>query len=367
MRRLNDCFAVMGLRLCLCFCLCATSVGAQIRTDGGVNPLAIHAESKMEQHTFLKINLQLNLDSLRLKRNEARVFTPILTDGTNSCVLRSVTVNGTWRHLMYLRESDAKKQEAFVVKAGKQGAGLITYTDSCLYAPWMQGAKLWLAEDLCGCGGDPMEQSRRPVEARIEVEEALFSDRGHCVADTNTPPKGKDSYKTAKVTLYLDFLSFPVNGTEILPDFGSNRKELHKLSTMLDSLLIQPQVCIERVSMTGYASPDGPYPKNDELAYKRTLALRDYLQSIRTYRELSFSTASVAEDWEGLKAALEASDIAYREEFLMILATNLLPDEKEERMKCLDGGKAYDILRRELLPPLRRTVCEIHYTENDSE
>lgn len=368
-KRKNSGNCLRAMCLCLCFCFCAASVGAQVVTDGRVEPLAVYAEAKAKQYDYLKITMKLNLDSLRLKRKEAKVFTPILSDGTHSRVLRSVTVNGRWRHFMYLRAKEVNGTEAFVVKVGKQGAGVIEYTDSCLYAPWMEGAKLWLAADLCGCGGDPLEQSRREVAARIEVKESLPKEVGLSVASdtSHIATKEPDKHKVAKVTLYLDFLSFPVNRTEILPNFGNNRRELRKLCTALDSLLIRPHVCIERVRMTGYASPDGPYPKNDELAYQRTLALRDYLQSIRAYRELSFSTASVAEDWEGLKAALEEVDITYREEFLMIIATTLPPDEKEERMKRLDGGKAYDILRRELLPPLRRTVCEIEYTENGSE
>ena len=173
------------------------------------------------------------------------------------------------------------------------------------------------------------------------------------------------AYQTTRVTLFLDYLAFPINRMEIHPDFGNNRAELHKLSATLDSLQALSGAQIELVDMTGYASPDGPYKRNDELSYGRTLALRTYLQDIPRYRELPFRTASVAEDWEGLREALQKSDMPYRDELLMIIATELSPDEKERNMKKLDDGKAYRILKREFLPQLRRTVCEIRYRISD--
>ena len=169
------------------------------------------------------------------------------------------------------------------------------------------------------------------------------------------------TYQTARITLYLDYLAFPIDHMEIIPSYGNNHAELQKLRAALDSLQALPGAEVELVDMTGYASPDGPYLRNEELSYGRTLALRTYLQDIPRYRELPFRTASVAEDWEGLKSALEKSEMPYRNELLMIITTGLSPDEKEENMKKLDAGKAYRILKKEFLPQLRRTVCEIHY------
>lgn len=331
-------------------CLPVTSAQAQMRT-GTVS------------HTYLQVNLSLNLDSLRLGKKQSLVITLVISDGKHQQALRPVRVNGTWRHLIYKRqESNVVPTDCLTVKCGKTGAGIINYVDSCIYLPWMNGAKVFLSRDLCGCGGDPMEQTLQQL-ATVRDNENEMKLIPLQPAKTMEQVTESVRHKVVKVTLFLDYLAFPVNRMEILPGFGNNRVELHKLQTALDSLLTLHEVKIDLVSMTGYASPEGPYRHNEELAYGRTLALRDYLQDILRYRELPFRTASVAEDWQGLKVSLENSDMPYKEELLLIIASNLSPDEKEDRIRMLDGGKAYRILKSAFLPKLRRTVCEIHYTE----
>lgn len=353
---------------CICgMFLCGIPAEAQTTVSSKESPpLSVHVRMKAKHQVYLKVQFELDLDSLRLKKKQARVLTPVLSDGTNRIALRSVKVNGTWRHWMDLRNK--KESDALVVHYGKRGAGRVEYVDSCLYRPWMKNAKLWLAEDLCGCGDDPMEQSLRLLSVKVDAMEAEngkerdkeLINKGKA---TRSPGQSQETAvcKVARVTLFLDFLQFPVNRTDILPGFRNNRAELRKLTQTLDSLLALPQARIELVDLTGYASPEGPYNNNEHLAYGRTVALREHLQKVKSYRELPFRTASVAEDWEGLKKALQDSAMPYREELLMIMATNLLPDEKEDRIRFLDEGKAYGILKRDFLPQLRRTVCEIHY------
>ena len=358
---------------CICaMCLHGNRAGAQKRAESGPLSVSVHTETEVKSYTYLKVKLQLDLDGLRLGRKQSRTFTPVLNDGINSYPLRPVVANGIWRERMHRRALKGE-EDALTVLCGKKGAGMVEYTDSCIYQPWMKEAKLWLAEDLCGCGGNPIGQSLHPLLAKVDrVEEkeieAINTERQ--VAKTSASVKRKQEamcQKVARVTLYLDFLTFPVNRTDILPDFGNNRSELGKLTNALDSLLNLPEAQVELVNMTGYASPEGPYTNNERLAYGRTVALRDYLQKIVRYRELSFRTASVAEDWEGLKKEIEVSDMPYREELLLIIATNMPPDEKEEKMKLLDRGSAYKILKRDFLLKLRKTVCEIHYTVKEDD
>ena len=354
-----------------CVCgvyLCGNPVTAQTVADGKPLSLSVHARTDTRQQTYLKVRMELKLDSLRLGKKQARVFTPVLSDGANRMALRPIVVNGSWRHLLYLRSSDGKKDEALAVSCGKKGAGTVEYVDSCAYSPWMREAKLWLAEDLCGCGGNLTEQSLRLLLTEVERTEEKKTEVTEKVSERMTVSNQAMMYhKVERVTLYLDFLAFPVNRTDVLPDFGNNRYELGKLTNAVDSLLNLPGAQVELVNMTGYASPEGSYENNERLAYGRTVALRDYLQKIVRYRELPFKTASVAEDWEGLKKAIQESDMPYREEILQIIATKMLPDEKKEKMKFLDRGNAYKILKKDFLPKLRRTVCEIHYTVKENE
>ena len=130
--------------------------------------MTVKAKAGTVEHTFLKVDLRIKLDSVKVGKREFRLFTPILSDGVNRQVLRPIMVNGKWRHLMYLRELNGKEGDMVAVRCGKRGAGMVEYTDSCIYQPWMQHAKLWLTENLYGCGCELME--RNGIDKMIELQ-----------------------------------------------------------------------------------------------------------------------------------------------------------------------------------------------------
>lgn len=366
------------LIICGCICtMCSMQVRAQSAADneGARLPVA-QVRTEVQRHACLKVQMTLCLDSLRMKRSGWRRFTPVLTDGTNRMALRPITVNGKWRQVVYLRERKETGKDAYVVECGRHGAGSVEYEDSCAYSAWMKEAGLWLAEDVCGCSGDVLKQSLRPLVGKVGIAsmpteatmpvETTAADLPVSERRDTIEMNGNENgirHKVAEVILHPDYPTSASRRAEIQPDFGNNRKELQRLETILDSLLARPQASVELIEIIGYTSPEGPYQENEVLAYKRTLALRSYLQENTRYRELPYRTASVAEDWEGLKLALEASDMTYQEELLMIIATRLPPDKKEENIRKLDAGKAYKLLEQNILPRLTRTVCKIHYTE----
>lgn len=62
------------------------------------------------------------------------------------------------------------------------------------------------------------------------------------------------------------YLDFPVNRTELHPDYHNNPSELHKIMQTIDTVRNNANVEITSISIHGYASPEGSYQNNERLA-----------------------------------------------------------------------------------------------------
>ena len=83
---------------------------------------------------------------------------------------------------------------------------------------------------------------------------------------------------------------------------------------MIDLVQGDKDVTINRISITGYASPEGSLAMNERLSEGRAKALRDYLQS--RYPAIPGSLYSVrfgGENWDDLVKALQTSDMPDRQ------------------------------------------------------
>lgn len=75
-------------------------------------------------------------------------------------------------------------------------------------------------------------------------------------------------------------LNFEVDKYDIRPDFGNNAAELRKIRETIDLVRNDKDVKLTGIYLHGYASPDGPYAHNAELAKNRTRALENTLRTI---------------------------------------------------------------------------------------
>lgn len=196
------------------------------------------------------------------------------------------------------------------------------------------------------------------------------------------PNKEEEKVRFIAGTAYLDF---PVNETIIYPDYRKNKDELKKIKASVDSALFDESIQILSISLHGYASPESPYSNNTRLATGRTAALVNFLQQEYQFENDVFQTQSTPEDWENLRAFVEACDqldpdrepfkaergkriekvdklvISNRDELLRVIDSELNPDHKEEVLKKVGGGKPYRWLHENIYPGLRHTDYLIEY------
>lgn len=102
--------------------------------------------------------------------------------------------------------------------------------------------------------------------------------------------------------------------------------------------------------------PEGSYKSNTVLAGNRVKALAEYIRKKHDFKPELFTLDNGSEDWEGLKAKVEADrSVPSREAVLAIINSNDEPDKKDARLAALDGGAPYRYVLKNIYPSLRRS------------
>ena len=113
----------------------------------------------------------------------------------------------------------------------------------------------------------------------------------------------------------------------------------------------------------GYASPDGPLDFNDKLSKKRAGVVDKYMgkkfKKAKVVEDVSkIQEHSTAEDWEGFKQLVQASDLKDKDLILRVLSMYSDPDVREKEIKNM--AEAYNELKTGILPELRRSVIRVN-------
>ena len=240
----------------------------------------------------VRIAFRVSLDSLEVRSNRSVVLQPFFKGEGGDRWLPAIEVMGRKRYLYYLRNDSLTYAGApcRVVKRDKAVAQRLDYQTALAYEPWMEGASLYLGEDQCGCG-QVISRAQRPLAvADIAWHPAL----AYIAPQVETVKSRRLSGQA-----YLDF---PVNKTDIYPDYRRNPAELAKIRATIDSVQGDADVRIVQMQVKGYASPEGTYRSNARLAQGRTEALKAYIIGRYGLADNLFVVAYEPENWEGLRA-----------------------------------------------------------------
>lgn len=112
---------------------------------------------------------------------------------------------------------------------------------------------------------------------------------------------------------------------------------------------------INKLEVSGYASPDGGMDMNEKLAGQRQKNAQKFLQQQLKRDKVKTDIASdiTAEDWAGFQALLENSSMQDKELVLRVLSMYTDPEEREAQIKNLSS--VYKTIADEILPALRRS------------
>lgn len=303
-----------------------------------------------KQRDSVVIRMNLNLSGMEVGRNRSIVVTPLFYAEGEEEWLPAIEVMGRTRYLYYQRNEESLYADSpyTIIKKDKNATQQVGYQVSVPYRKWMDRASLVVAEDTCQCGEVSKGNSILLAQADL-----VFTPRLAYISPQAETRKARALSGEA----YLDF---PVNKTVIYPEYRRNTAELAKIRATIDTIRTDKDFSITRISLKGYASPEGRYAANVRLSEGRTDALKDYLMGEYGFEASLFRTNAGAENWAGLRKYVAQSGLADKEAILAIIDSEEKPDAKEQRIRR-EHAASYRTLLQDCYPALRRTDYTVDY------
>ena len=272
----------------------------------------------------------------------------------------SVGVYGRWHYYAFVRDALMLFQDStdqmFTWKEARRQP-VLRYACKVARKDWMEGADLRFRYTRYTCCGNILDRGA------WEHEEL------HMTLPGDTIVKYTPVVRELKGVMHVDFVLDSVN---IRPDYHDNHRELAKLDRDLQTLLADTNVTIRRVTLHGYASPEGSYGHNDWLARNRTEALKRYVRERHPRLDSTLiEIRSTAEDWAGLRAFMDTSAVAAsmknRDAVRAIIDDTLGIPDPDERLRMVRRRykQEFALILQHCLPFLRHTDYTILHSANE--
>lgn len=301
---------------------------------------------------LITVGMNFGLGDFDLDGNRVAVFAPVMVNGTDTLVLQPVGLYSRTRWYQYLRSGEAPlggDTETSIRWSERPES--MDYSQTVPYADWMNGSQLYLQRCDYGCCRTLIDERMEPLLAYNEI---IFNPAFRYVRPVADTTKARELSGRA-------FVDFPVNRTELYPNYRKNTIELSKIIATIDSVRNDKDVTVSSISIKGFASPEGPYSNNIRLAKGRTETLKEYVRKLYHFDENFISTSYEPEDWAGLRAFVETSGLEHRTGILAIIDGTLDPDPKNAEIQKT-YPEEYKFLLQTVYPALRHSDYRIEYT-----
>ena len=328
--------------------LCAAPVlKAQSLMDGQMEVRNL-AVSRQKDKLF--VSLDLDVSALKVGTNREVVFAPILSKGEHLIELPVVMVAGRNRYYHHLRNKSTVSLDK-LYRSGERD--VIEYRLVMPYEKWMTNAALDVSNTINGCCGAPILNDISLLENVLPEKNVMTFFPEYVYIR----PKAEQKINQIEGSAYIDF---PVNRTEVYPEYRRNPQELKKILATIDAVREDSDTRILAISIKGYASPEGSYTNNIRLAKGRTATLKEYVRRQYHFPDSLFTTSYEPEDWEGLRRFVEGSHLTHRDEILRLIDSGMEPDAKDRKIK-VNYRDDYAYLLREVYPGLRHSDYVVRY------
>ena len=123
----------------------------------------------------------------------------------------------------------------------------------------------------------------------------------------------------------------------------------------------QETLRLQNIEVSAYASPEGRYDFNEQLAEKRQDTSSAYVSEQLKKNKMSadVDTKFTAEDWDGFQQLVSTSTIQDKDVILRVLSMYQDPAEREAQIRNM--SVVYDELAKGILPELRRARLIANY------
>ena len=225
------------------------------------------------------------------------------------------------------------------------------------YVPEMQKSDMYLTFDA-RLGKKKMNvpavKVATGVLATAELYKQTLMNAGGCIAP--------DSFQRVKAQKTEANIKFLVNQANLRKSELQNNS-VQEFIRMLKKINADREgLYLKNVEVQAYASPEGGFSFNDKLANKRQGTSETYVKQQLQAAKLGGSDIDAhytAQDWDGFKRLVQASNIQDKNVILRVLEMYKDPEERERQIRNMSEG--FRELADGILPELRRSRLIINY------
>ena len=228
-------------------------------------------------------------------------------------------------------------------KAGGQ------YTQSCSfdYVPAMDKCELFLRFTA--------KVGKKEVEVpELKIADGLVATVKLAKASDNKSVVTPDKFQRVIQQMQEADIKFLIQQAT-LRSSETKSQQMQDLQAAIKEAAQNERKAINKLEVSGYASPDGGMDLNEKLAGQRQKNAQNFLQQQLKKDKVNATIASdiTAEDWAGFQTLLENSNMQDKELVLRVLGMYTDPEEREAQIKNLSS--VYSTIADEILPALRRS------------
>ena len=224
------------------------------------------------------------------------------------------------------------------------------------YKPGMEKAVLQLAVTIYN--SSKSKSWEYPLPFKIAEGTICTSN----LAQTNGIPFfEKDNYEmetteTVETQILYDVNKYDVKAARL------NSDEVKAFEKFLSDAKKDSKKKVKKGKIIGYASPEGPEDKNNQLSTQRAKSAKaayDKTISKRADVDMDVTVEEKGEDWEGFKKLVEESNIEDKDLIIRVLSMYSDPVVREREIRNM--SQVFQTLNNKVLPQLRRSriVAEI--------
>ncbi|MEK6615573.1 MAG: hypothetical protein AABZ32_05615, partial [Bacteroidota bacterium] len=329
--------AVAGLSSCAGLGSMLKKYDKMVKYEVKPSPLEMHGDTVV-------VTVSGKYDPKYFAKKVELTITPTLKYNGGEKALKSVTVKGE------------KVTEGSGTTIVFKGGGSFSYTDKTAYIPEMKNCDLEVK--ITG----KQKSKTKEFPAKKIGDGTIITPL--LVKNDEKPMFGKDNFQKSYPMTQKTEVFFLVNMSDMR---SSEVKGASMTATQkfIEEKRVAKRFIFKGASISAYASPDGELSRNENLATNRAKETVKYYSTLAKGKqkdktqtlpgadvETFYTTATTAEDWDGFKSMMQASDIKDKELILRVLEMYPDGDKRESEIKNLSA--TYKEVSEQILPKLRR-------------
>lgn len=187
----------------------------------------------------------------------------------------------------------------------------------------------------------------------IKVADGIIATSALASAQTSAPSVADDGFQRIIKQTQDANIHFVIQQANVRTS-ETNSQDMRTWQQRVQDAFKDPRQNLD-IEVSAYASPDGGLSLNERLAAQREKNTTQYLQGELKRRNISTDVNAryTAQDWEGFRQLLEASDLQDKELVLRVLSMYPDPETREREIKNISF--VYSDLAETILPQLRRS------------